>query len=406
MISVDNAREVILNSLPVMGVETVLIENSFGRILARDIISKIDVPQINNSAMDGYAVLYETLEHASKDNPVKLRIISEYKAGIVFTKKKNQGTGAIRIMTGAPVPVWCDAVVPVEDTFESEGHVYIMRKVDKNENIRFSGEDIQKGQIVLHGGQRIDSAEIGLCASLNITKIKVFKKVQIGIISTGDEITEVGKPLRKGHIRNSNAYTLMTEVRKAGAVPHYLGIAQDNEASLRKMLSMGMKFDFLITSGGVSMGKYDLLKNVLVAMGAEIIVNSVKMKPGKPFVYAKKGNTSIFSLPGNPVSVMVSFIQFVRPSILRASGSISIFKPTIPALAGVPIIKKSGRREFIRGIYKTEGNRVIVTPIGKQGSGMLSSMSSANCLIDIPEDVTTVKSGGLVYILLFDHEEC
>ncbi len=405
MITVDKALEVILANISVNNQsEETDIFNCYGRTIFKDLYAEFDVPSQNNSAMDGYAVITENIVNAERNNPVCLKIIAEVQAGSEFEGEKLKDGNAIRIMTGAPIPNGADSVIQFEDTEESGEIVKIFRNTSISENIRFAGEDIKKGNSVLKRSTRIDSAEIGLLSSLNKNKVSVFKKPKVAIISTGDELAEPGKDYT-GNIINSNAYVLYSEVIKYGGDPFYAGIVKDNYEDVKKKFLELMNNDIIISSGGVSMGRYDFIPDVLKDIGIDIKIKKILMKPGKPVIFGTFENKVFFGLPGNPVSVMVSFMQFVRPAILKIGGNNKINKPLVKAITEEDIIKKKGRRHFIRGVFRIENGKFFVNTTGPQGSGILTSMSSANCLIIIPEDIEYVKSGSYVDIQLTEHSE-
>ncbi len=405
MISVDKALEIILSNTAVREKsEKTDIFNCCGRTLFRDIKSEFNVPYNDNSAMDGYAVLTADIHTASADTPVSLKIISEIQAGYEYQGEKLQSGNAVRIMTGAPVPDGADSVIPFEETEEYGDSVKIFKSTVKHENIRFAGEDIMKGSTVLNKGTRIDSAEAGLLSSMNINEIPVYVKPKVGIISTGDELAEPGSA-NTGKIINSNAYVLYSEVKKYGGDPVYEGIVKDNYDDVKRKFLKLMENDIIISSGGVSMGRYDFIPDVLKEIGIDIKIKKVMMKPGKPIIFGTIEDKLFFGLPGNPVSVMVSFMQFVRPAILKMSGNIKLDKPLLKARVKEEIKKKKGRRHFIRGIFTAEDGNLSVSTTGPQGSGILTSMSSANCLIIVPEDVEVVKYGEYVDIQLTGHSE-
>ena len=312
---------------------------------------------------------------------------------------------AIRIMTGAPLPEGADVVVPFEDTDEKNGIVTIAAHFEKYDNIRFAGEDIKKGETVLKKGTRLDSAEIGLLASMNLPEITVIKKPEVAILSTGDEILEVGSENPGEKIINSNAYVLYSEIKKYGGNPHYAGIVRDKKSDVFNRFSELLKYDVIISSGGVSMGKYDFIPDVLRELGIDLKIQKILMKPGKPVVFGTKGEKIFFGLPGNPVSVMVSFQRFVRPALLKMSGAQKIEKPVVHAIAEEDLFKKEGRRYFLRGHYTIKNGEFYVKSTGPQGSGILTSMSSSNCLIILHEDTEIVKAGEKVEIELIRHGE-
>jgi molybdopterin molybdotransferase len=405
MITVEKALEIIISDTSVTekSERTDLFE-SYGRSLFKDAIAEFNVPPSNNSAMDGYALLTSDIAAAEKNTPVLLKIIDEIQAGYEFRGDSLQSGTAIRIMTGAPIPAGADSVIPFEETEESGDIVKIFKKTSIHENIRFAGEDIEKGNIVLKAGTRIDSAEIGLLSSMNMNEIEVYKKPAVAIISTGDELAEPGLN-NSGKIINSNAYVLYSEVKKYGGNPVYGGIVKDNYESVKNCFLKMMDNDIIISSGGVSMGRYDFIPDVLKELGIDIKIEKVMMKPGKPIVFGTMGKKIFFGLPGNPVSVMVSFMQFVRPAILKMTGNDKISKPVLKAITTDVITKKTGRKHFIRGIFHIKDGKLFVGTTGPQGSGILTSMSSANCLIIVPEEIELIKIGESVDIQLTGHSE-
>jgi len=406
MIHFDEARKLILENTGIIsGTEILPLNSCYNRILACDIISERNIPPADNSAMDGYAVISADTINATSSAPVKLNIIAEVQAGGALYSGKLTHGNAVRIMTGAQIPAGADAVIPFEDTEEKESIASLFTSVEKNENIRFAGEDIKSGNIVFSAGTRIDSAQIGQIASMNLTEVPVFRKPRVSIISTGDEIVEPGSADADGKIINSNAYVLFNEVQKYGGDPEYLGIAKDNYDDVKEKFEKAMGSDIIICSGGVSMGRYDFIPDVLKSYGTEILIHKIAMKPGKPVVFGILNNSLFFGLPGNPVSVMISFIEFVRPSLLKLCGSRQIHKPEIRAVLKETIHKKPKRRHFVRGIYTVKNGTVFVKTTGEQGSGILSSMAAANCLIILPEGMVTAEAGTSVTIQLIQHGE-
>lgn len=406
MMRVDEAIEIILNTInPIAEIQFVDLFNGGGRILAEDVYSPFDVPPLNNSAMDGYAIISSDTKSASEDNPCCLKIINEIRAGEKSEGVIIQPGFATTIMTGAPLPEGADCIVPFEDAQEEKGILKIKKPIKPFDNVRFAGEDIKKGTLVLPKGTRLDSAEIGLLASVNIHKIPVFRKPKVAIISTGDEIIEPGETKETHKIYNSNAYVIYNEVLKYGGEPHYFGIVADDRENTLNKISQLFDHDIIISSGGVSMGRYDFIPEILSQAKVEIKVHKVLMKPGKPVLFGASENKIYFGLPGNPVSVMISFLKFVRPAILKLSGAARISKPVITAKAGENFTKKKGRRFFLRGIYSEKNGELYVNSTGAQGSGILSSMSRANCLIILPEDCERIGKDEKVQIELIHHRE-
>lgn len=404
MVSIEGALEIVLNSLNPLGYEDVPIIEAFNRVLYEDIISDIMIPPVDDSAMDGYAVIANDTYGASKIHPVKLKVIGEIQAGgSSIGKQVSKGT-AIRIMTGAPIPEGADSVVRFEDTEEENGYVKMFFEADKYVNYKIAGEHIKQGDHVLSRGTRLNSADVGILASLNHSTIRVYKRPTVSIVSTGDELTDTGKEIQAGQIRNTNAYTLYSEVKKYSGIPSYSGIAKDTLNDMREVFSKALKSDVVISTGGVSTGKYDLVKEVYSDLGIDIQFGQVNVKPGRPCVFGRKDNKLIFGLPGNPVPAMTSFIQLVRPALLRLMGSAKIKKPIVNAVLEESII--SGKvHHLLRGHFTVRNNEFHVSATGNQKPSMLRSMSVANCLIIIPENIARVEAGEKVTIQLINHEE-
>jgi molybdopterin molybdotransferase len=404
-VSIEEAEEIILNSVVPLKWENISLMEAFNRVLYEDIVSDIMVPPLDNSAMDGYAIIADDTHGASKEKPKIFQIIGEIQGGAsVAGKQVSKGT-AIRIMTGAPIPEGADAVVQVEDTEEEKDYVKIFCETTKYRNYRFAGENIKTGDTVLRQGDRLSSADVGILASLNYNAVKVYKQPTVSIISTGDELADLGEEIRIGQIRNANAYTLYSEVKKYNALPDYLGIAKDTVQDTKEIFLQALKSDVVISTGGVSMGKYDFVKKIYSDLNIEIQFEWVRVKPGRPCTFGKKDNKLIFGLPGNPVSALTSFIQFVRPALLRLMGATRIKKPIVNAFLAEDITKQPGKVHLLRGYFTIKKNKLYVSTTGNQGSHILRSMSNANCLIIIPENITKVKAGEEVAIQLIDHDE-
>jgi len=401
MISVEAALEKILSHIQPLGFEKVSLLEAQGRVIAEDIYASRDIPPLDNSAMDGYAVRSEDIQQASSGHSVRLEIIEDLPAGSVSRKTVGKGE-AIRIMTGAPIPRGADTVVQVEDTAKEDRSTQIFRAVPSGENIRRAGEDVGKGDRVISKGDFIRPAEVGMLASVGRSFVSVYQRPQVAILCTGEELVDVDGELEEGKIVSSNSYTLAAQVKDAGAIPLQLGIARDRKEDIEQKLRQGIRADVLISSAGISVGDYDLVKDVLKDLGMEMVFWKVAMKPGKPLAFGTIGGKPAFGLPGNPVSSMVSFEQFVRPSLLKMMGHHQIFRPTIEAVLKEDIEKEPGRRHYIRALVSCDKDRYFVTTTGAQGSGMLISMVKANGLVIIPEDKEKVKAGERVLVQLLD----
>jgi molybdopterin molybdotransferase len=401
MISVEAALEKILSHIQPLGFEKVSLLEAQGRVIAEDIYATRDIPPLDNSAMDGYAVRSEDIQEASSSRPVRLEIIEDLPAGSVSRKTVGKGE-AIRIMTGAPIPRGADTVVQVEDTAKEDRYTQIFRAVPLGENIRRAGEDVGKGDRVIAKGDLIRPAEVGMLASVGRSFVSVYQRPQVAILCTGEELVDVDGELGEGKIVSSNSYTLAAQVKDAGAIPIQLGIARDRKEDIEQKLRQGIRADVLISSAGISVGDYDLVKDVLKDLGMEMVFWKVAMKPGKPLAFGTIGGKPAFGLPGNPVSSMVSFEQFVRPSLLKMMGHHQLFRPMIEAILKEDIRKEPGRRHYIRAVVSFDKDRYFVTTTGEQGSGMLRSMVRANGLAIIPEDKEKVKAGEKVLVQLID----
>ena len=419
MISVEEALERILAQFKVLEEEERPLLEALGQVLSRDIISGVNVPQLTNSAMDGYAVTAEDTRGANKTTPRVLSVLDVVPAGAVSKFTVTPGT-ALRIMTGAPIPEGADAVVQFEDTDELErkdvksgGKIGILREVRKMLNIREAGEDVIRGQVVLKKGAVIGAADAGVIASVGKGKAWVVRRPVIAILATGDELAEVGEPLKPGKIFNSNTYSVAALTLKYGAIPKVLGIARDNVKSLTEKIRQARDADLLLTSGGVSAGDYDMVKNVLAKEG-EIGFWTVRMKPGKPLAFGmikgsdKKGEPKLIphlGLPGNPVSSMVTFEIFVRSAIYKMMGKKVLPKPTIDAVVEEPVANTDGRRFYARVIVRKQGDKYFARLTGNQGSGVLTSMSLANGLIIVPEDRKQLNTGETAKVMMLDWNE-
>lgn len=401
MITVEEALDKILFRIQPLGYEKVSILEALGRVCAEDILANRDIPPFDNSAMDGYAVRSEDIQNASSSHPVRLEVIEDLPAGFISKKKLEKGQ-AIRIMTGAPVPEEADAVVPVEDTKKEDRFALIFRATLQGEHIRKAGEDVKKGECVISAGDLIDPAEIGMLASLGRSFVAVYQRATVAILCTGEELVDVDGDLDGIKIVSSNSYSLAAQVKDCGAIPIQLGIARDRKEKIKEKLLQGLRADVLISSAGVSVGDYDFVKDVLSDLGVEIVFWKVAMKPGMPVVFGTIQGKPVFGLPGNPVSSMVSFEQFVRPSLLKMMGHRRLFRPVIDAILKEDIQKRPGRRHFIRAFVTFEKDQYFVVPTGAQGSGILKSMVKANGLMVIPEDREIVKAGERVKVQLLD----
>jgi molybdopterin molybdotransferase len=405
MLSVEKALERILQVFHPLEPERVPILEALDHVLAEDVHADRDIPPHSNSSMDGYAVLAADTIGASADTPVRLHVIEELAAGYVTETAVTSGT-AIRIMTGASIPPGADAVVKVEDTASDADWVDVFAKAPASQYIRPAGEDVRRGELVLPAGALVRSQEIGMLATLGHKEVSVVRRPRVAILATGDEVVEIDEPLAPGKIRNANSYSNAAQVIKAGGVPIMLGIARDKVQDLTEKIRAGLAqgVDLFLTSGGVSVGDFDIVKHVLAAEGT-IGFWRVRMKPGKPLAFGQIGQVPVLGLPGNPVSVMVSFEMFVRPAILKMMGRTDWRRPTVGATLMDEIKHKDSRRHYVRVRIEQDrehagGYRAYLT--GGQGSGILSSMVRANGLAIIPEEWTHAPANTRVQVMMLD----
>ncbi len=400
---VDKARALIREFLvPVRGHERLHIRQALSRVLAEDVISPLDVPGHDNSAMDGYALRFADV---AADGDTVLRRVGESFAGKPATARVGPGE-CVRIFTGAVMPEGADTVVMQERTREQDGQVVLERgAVGKaGQNRRFAGEDLRAGQAVFQAGQRVHPAELGMMASLGIGEVSVHRRLRVAFFSTGDELKSIGTPLRAGDIYDSNRYTLHGMLARLGCDMLDMGVVADVPAALEEAFATAAATaDVVITSGGVSVGEADFVKQLLDKLG-EVLFWKIAMKPGRPLAYGRLGAAHFFGLPGNPVSVMVTFYQFVRDALRVLQGERNVTPmPTFKVPLAAPIRKAPGRTEFQRGILAADAQGAwTVRTTGDQGSGILSSMSRANCFIVLPANCGNVAAGDAVDVQLLE----
>jgi molybdopterin molybdotransferase len=394
----DALTRILAEVKPVGEAETLAVRNALGRILLADVVSGIDVPSHTNSAMDGYALSGDDL--AASDE-VRLAVIGTAAAGQPFDGEVTTGQ-CVRIMTGATIPRGTDSVV-MQENVTREGDTAIIPAGQKaGLHVRQAGEDIAAGAIALHAGTRLLPAELGLLASLGIGEVSVRRRPRVAFFSTGDELRSVGEALGPGQIYDSNRYTIYGMLTRLGVETIDMGVVRDERDAVERALAeAASKADAVITSGGVSVGDADYVAETLERMGS-VGFWKVAMKPGRPLAFGHVNDALFFGLPGNPVSVMATFYQLVRPALLALSGSPEPAEPLIiTALAAEPLRKKPGRREFQRGVLVRDEDGRLLVHSGSQGSGILSSMSKANCFIVLPEDAGPVAAGDEVTVQPF-----
>ncbi len=415
MISVEEALEKVLSHVHVLEPERKAVLDCLGQVLAEDVYATVDVPPLDSSAMDGYAVVAEDTRGASGSSPRYLTVVGEVAAGSLPPMKVKPGT-AVRIMTGAPLPEGADAVVRFEDTDEAGrrsartdlSHIGILCEANKGMNVRGRGQDIAKGDLVLKKGTVLRPQEIGVLASLGLSTAAVIRRPVVSILATGNELTPVGQPLAAGNIYASNTYSLAAQVIRYGGIPRILGIGRDSTRSLSERIAQGLDADMLITSGGLSRGDYDMVKEVLADHG-EISFWTVGMKPGKALAFgvirtggSKKRMMPHLGLPGNPVGAMITFEQFARAAILKMMGKKVLPRPTVRAIIDHDIANPDGLRVFVRVSVSRRGSQYYASAIGSRGSGIPTSMAGANGLAVISESSHGVKAGDMVDVQMLD----
>jgi molybdopterin molybdotransferase len=404
-LSVDQARNWILSNLsPITDSEELDLKSALGRVLAVDVLSPIDVPAHNNSAMDGYAFNGTQLH---PDQILHLNIAGEALAGHPYQQQVGLGT-CIKIMTGAVMPDSCDTVVPQEFVSLTSNQIQIpANKIKQGNNCRLRGEDLRNGSCAITKGKLIGPAELGLLASLGIAKISVQRRLKVAYFSTGDEVRSLGETLEAGCIFDSNRYTVFGMLSRLGCEVIDIGVVEDQPEALEQALRCACEqADAIITSGGVSVGAADYTKQVMAKLG-QINFWNIAMRPGRPLAFGEiqsNGNSAyLFGLPGNPVATMISFYFFVKQALQQLNGAIITSPILVPATSTQAIAKRPGRTEYQRGIVRRNGNGSLEVNItGAQGSGMLRSMSEANCIIVLNEDQADVVAGTLVDILLLE----
>ncbi|MCY3772895.1 MAG: molybdopterin molybdotransferase MoeA [Gemmatimonadetes bacterium] len=401
MLTVEEAQEIVLDSVSVSGIERVPLSESQGRVLAEDVAPKYDVPPHDNSSVDGYAVRAADTAGASADAPCRLGVLEDIPAGTVPSRKVGPGK-ASRIMTGAFLPEGADAVVMVENTRQLKEAVEVLKAVEPGQNVRYRGEDVRQGRRVLFGGAEIGPGEIGLLAAFQRSQVAVRRRPAVAILSTGDEVVEIDERLVPGKIVNSNSYSLAALVRECNCRPVNLGLARDSESEIAKAIRSALSADVVLSTGGVSVGDYDYVKKVLEDLGADMRFWRVKMKPGKPLAYGLLQGKPFFGLPGNPVSCMVSFLLFARPAMrkMMGYGPQDWHLPAVPALLENDLTAGGDRRHYLRARITRTGGRFHVSTVAGQGSGMLSSMTGTNGLVIVETGVTSVACGTEVSVLL------
>ncbi len=397
---VGQALAIYLTYLHPTSPEEVALNEARKRVLAEDVISPIDIPPFHRAAFDGYAVRSSDTFGATASNPVVLKVIGRLRPGDESEVSIREGE-AVEIATGAYLPDGADAVVPLEFSRRSGDHVEIIRQVPPGANVDRKGSDVSRGDTVLMRGTVIGPFEMLLLASLNITEVRVFKKPTVSIISTGSELVELGSPLGKGRIVNSNRYAIESMVLDL-AVPRYLGIAKDDEGELREMVERGMDGDLIVTIAGTSVGERDLVPKIVRSLGGEIMFHGLSMMPGKPTLLAMIDGTPLVGLPGSPVAAMVAAMEVLLPVLARISGVEGIFQwLRVRARLDRRIASRPGVRHYVRVKLRRESDALLATPVRVGGSGIISSLTQADGFVVVPEDVEGYEAGSEVDVLVY-----
>jgi molybdopterin molybdotransferase len=401
MLSVEQAQERILDAVRPLPGETAVLTEALGRFTAEPLRSTVDLPPADNSAMDGYAVRAEDLASAGADAPVALRVIGTAPAGIVLDKVVERGTCA-RVFTGSTLPDGADAVVMQEDVQQNSqdaSSVLFMESAPPWENVRRRGEDVKAGALLLEAGERLTAPRLSFLAAAGISSVRAARRPVAGLLATGNELREAGRPLEAGAIYESNRIGLAALARQAGAIPKVYPLVRDELEATQAALQQALgECDVVISTGGVSVGEMDWVKAAFEAIGGHLDFWTVAMRPGKPFAFGRWQEKVFFGLPGNPVSALVSFLLLARPALLRLQGAREVLPRSVPATLCEPLANQAGRRHFMRVTLDERGG---ARSAGRQASHVLSAMARADGLVDVPPKAT-LAAGTLVPVLLWD----
>ncbi len=398
VLSVEEAQEHILSTVDVLGAESVPLLDAAERVLAETVDADRDIPPVTNAAMDGFAVRGGDL----RGDTVRLRVVGEVGAGHQAEVPVGSGE-AVRIMTGAPVPEGADTVVRFEETRMEGDWVVVLSPPPTGKNVRQAGEDVRQGQVVLAPGQLLRPQEIGMLAALGYLEATVIRRPRVAILGTGDEVVPPDQTPGPSQIRDANSYTVAAQVQRYGGVPLLLGVAHDQEELVRQGIrdALERQVDFIVTSGGVSVGDFDLVKQVMDAEGA-MHFWSLNMKPGRPMAFGDVGGVPLLGLPGNPVAAMINTRLYARPALLKMQGHRDWPEPTVRARLTEPIGRKDGRRHYLRVYLEESDEGYAATLTGDQGSGILNSLVEADGLAVIPEDARHLPAGSEVDVILLE----
>ena len=398
------AQGIIQDETPVLGPERVALSDALGRVLAESVAATRNLPPADNSAMDGYALRSSDVAGASAEQPTRLRVAFAVPAGSTPTQEVEAGTAA-RILTGAPIPAGADSVIRQEDTQLEGDDVLVKVASPPRDNVRDVGEDVRSGEVVLPAGRRVGPAEVGMLASLGRTVVTVHQRPRVAILSSGDELVEPDGDVAGGRIVSSNSYSIAAQCAEIGAEPVYIGIANDTREDIDRHFRAALRADVIVSSAGVSVGDRDYVRDVIEKLGCSLIFWGVKMKPGYPLAFGRfagEAGPLVFGLPGNPVSAMMTFEQFVRPALRKMMGFPKWYRPVVRARLGETLTKKSGRLHFVRVTLERRGDEITAISTGNQSSGVLRSMTRAQGLLIFPADASEMSEGSEADVQVID----
>lgn len=403
MIPLETALDLLLKKSNCCSTEAVELSAAYRRVLAEEIVAATNQPPFNRSPLDGYALQGADLAGASHETPARLRVTETLQAGYVAKGKVEAGT-AIRIMTGAPVPDGADTIIRFEDTKEENGWVEVYVELAPGSNIANAGEDIRQGELLLKPGSLLESPQIGVLAALGVPNVPVYKRPRVAILSTGDELIEIDQELRPGKIRNSNLYTLAASVRESGGEPILLGTCPDVLQITAEKISAGLnKADLVVTTGGASVGDYDLVQKAMKQVGAGILFWKIAMKPGTPVVAAEAGEKLLLGLSGNPAAALISFEVLVRPLIKKMAGFREFLRPRITVKLMDGFRKKSSQKRFLRATVKLVNGEPCAYLAGAQNPGVLKSLLYTNALLEVPGNRAPLMAGEMIEAIITGH---
>jgi molybdopterin molybdotransferase len=403
MISIEEARARVLDECNPLPAERLQLREAFNHVVAEDIVATVDVPSFDNSAMDGFALREEDTEGASAAAPSLFRVVEVIPAGKSSDRTLGPGE-AVKIMTGAPLPKGADTVVPWEEVDEEDGRLFVSRSLERGKHVRGAGEDLRAGEVVIPRGERLGPAQIGVLASLGAQEVLVHRHPRVAVVATGSELVELGREPTAGQIHDSNSYVALAQCSELQLEAERLGIAADDFQTTFELMRRGLEYDVLITSGGVSVGEFDFVKEVQEKLGVERRLWGVAMKPGKPLAFGVKDGTLVFGVPGNPGAAIISFELFIRPALLRLMGHSRVVRPVRRAILEEDFVNRGDRTRVLRAVARSEGSDLFVRSAGAQGSGVLKTMARANALIFVSTDLGGAREGEAVDCVLLRDE--